>query len=223
MLWSFATVPTPVSRNLSTGTSAEHSFTVSYLINSCGFSPEDALKAFNSRRVRLKTSEKPDSVLASFRNRGFSESEIRSIITKEPRILLCKFDKSVLPKFEFLLSRGVSFSDIVHIVVRSPKFLTRSVENHIIPSYELLKRFFQSDKDIISCMTFSIAFTSPDHVPVNVKLLLDKGVAESNIKNLFRGRPSLFRSYDLGQSVEEVEKLTLRNLALEHHWWQKGV
>jgi mTERF domain-containing protein len=39
----------------------EHSFTVSYLINSCGLSPKSALLA--SKRVHFENPEGPDSVL----------------------------------------------------------------------------------------------------------------------------------------------------------------
>ncbi|XP_020220574.1 uncharacterized protein LOC109803418 isoform X3 [Cajanus cajan] len=112
-----------------------HSFTVSYLINNCAFSPETALKA--SERVRFDTAEKPDSVIAFFRNNGFSNSQINSIFRRIPDLLTCNPHKRVLPKFQFLASKGASNSDIVQLVNRCPRLLTSSLENNVIPTFEL--------------------------------------------------------------------------------------
>ncbi|KAE9594247.1 putative transcription regulator mTERF family [Lupinus albus] len=118
-----------------TTTSDPKSFAVSYLINNFGFSPESALKASNC--VHFKTQQKPDSVLTFFRNHGFSDSDLFSVIRKEPWLLSCDTHKRVLPKFQFLISKGASTSDIVRVVTVNPRFLKPSLENCIIPAYEL--------------------------------------------------------------------------------------
>ncbi|WJX96142.1 hypothetical protein P8452_77385 [Trifolium repens] len=182
----------------------QQSFTISYLINNCGFTPQTASKA--SHYVTLSNSQKPDSVLAFFTTHGFSNSQIRGIVKREPRLLSLNPNNVLLPKFQFLLSQGVSNSDLIHIVNANPRFLRRSLENHIIPTYECAKGLLQSDKKIIACVK-RYGFLSQDHLPKNVKLLLDNGVSHSNIVRLFQWWPSIFESFDLLNIVEELKKL----------------
>ncbi|KAE9608193.1 putative transcription regulator mTERF family [Lupinus albus] len=113
-------------------TSNQNSFTVSYLINNCGFSHETALTA--SKLVHFQTAQKPDSVITFFRNHGFNKSQLYSIIRKSPNVLTCDPHERVLSKFEFLYSKGASSSDIVLLVTRDTRFLYTSLENSIIPS-----------------------------------------------------------------------------------------
>ncbi|CAK8563665.1 unnamed protein product [Lathyrus sativus] len=180
------------------------SFTVSYLINNCGFSPETASKA--SHNLILSNSQKPDSILAFFTTHGFSISQRSGIIRREPWILSCDPNKVLLPKFQFLLSKGASSSDIVRIVNASPRLLRRSLENHIIPAYECAKGFLQSDRKTIACVK-RFCFLSQSGVSDNVKLLLDNGVSHSNIARLFHWWPSIFYSFDLLNTVEELKQL----------------
>ncbi|XP_061341139.1 uncharacterized protein LOC133287526 [Gastrolobium bilobum] len=189
----------------STSTSDQHSFAVSYLINNCGFSPESALKA--SKVVRFKTSEKPDSVLTFFRNHGFSDSDIYNIIKREPWLLSCDTNKRVLPKFQFLLSKGASTSDIVRIATGSPRFLKLSLENHMIPAYNLVNRFLLCDKKVIASVICCPSLLSSNYLVPNVKLLVDNGVARSNLFRILRVKPYVISSTDLGKMVQELKKL----------------
>ncbi|KAL0406536.1 UNVERIFIED_CONTAM: hypothetical protein Slati_3967500 [Sesamum latifolium] len=63
----------------------KQSFTVSYLINSCGLSPEAAISA--SKKLQLNSPEKPDLLLALFKSHGFSNAHISKMIAKSPIIL----------------------------------------------------------------------------------------------------------------------------------------
>ncbi|XP_061349221.1 uncharacterized protein LOC133294548 [Gastrolobium bilobum] len=197
----------PIFLNLLSTTSDQQpsSFTISYLTNNCGLSLETARKAY--KRVRFDTSLKPDSVIAFFRNHGFSISQIHSIIGRVPELLACDPNKRVLPKFEFLASKGASSSDIVLMVTKSPDFLRKSLENHITPAFELARRFFPSDERFIASVIGYPTFLSDARVEPNVKLLLDVGVTHSNIYHLLRTRPSILCSSDLKKAVEEVKGL----------------
>ncbi|KAK7363598.1 hypothetical protein VNO77_05746 [Canavalia gladiata] len=206
LLLSFCFLP-PVSSSLEscTITSDPHSSTVSYLVNNCGFSQDSALKA--SRRLRLHNPQKSDSVLSFFRNHGFPDSQIHSIVKREVQILLLDPDKVLFPKIEFLRSKGVSTSDIVRAVSTNPRFLTRSLENHIIPSYELVKGFLQSDQQVVACIKRSCRFLCDGNLALNVKLLLDCGVKREDISKLFRMWPAIFYSAQLLDTVEELKQL----------------
>ncbi|GAU45616.1 hypothetical protein TSUD_301940 [Trifolium subterraneum] len=182
------------------------SFEVSYLINNFDFSPQFASKLCSTYKVRFKTSQNPDLVLNFFRNNGFSETQLRYIISKAPRLLSCDPCKRVLPKFQFLLSKGASNSEIVNLVSKNPMVLSPSLENHIIPTYELLYRFLQSDKDIIAGAVHNPALLSDHLVPQNITMLIKNGVTDSSIARLFRTRSRSLNS-NTGWMMKLVEEL----------------
>ncbi|XP_057419067.1 uncharacterized protein LOC130713309 [Lotus japonicus] len=201
----FFPYPLSISHNFSSTTcdsSDKQSFTVSYFTNTCGFSPQAALKA--SKRVRFNDANKPDSVIAFFTNHGFSISQTHNIICRVPEVLLFDPTKRVLPKFQFIASKG---SDIVTTVTRSPYFLLKSLENHIIPAFEFVRTFSPSDQKAIACALFGSHTITIDHMKSKVKLLLHMGVPPSNIYLLLRTRPTILRCADLKQAVEEVKGL----------------
>ncbi|KAI5446347.1 hypothetical protein KIW84_014258, partial [Lathyrus oleraceus] len=189
----------------SSTTSQQNQFTVSYLVTNFGFSSETATKA--SKRFHFDTSEKPDSVIAIFRNYGFSDSQINNLVRQAPNILKCDPHKRVLPKFQFLLSKGASDSEIVEIVSRSPRILYSSLENSIIPTFELVRRFLPSNEKVIERILQCKFFFG--HYPVikNVKLLLDDGVTDSNIRHLLLKRPSILLSYDMRSALDMVKEM----------------
>ncbi|CAI8590085.1 unnamed protein product [Vicia faba] len=186
-------------------TSQQNQFTISYLVTNLGFSLETATRA--SKSVRFKTSEKPDTVIATFRNFGFSDSQISYVVSKAPDILTCNPYKRILPKFEFLFSKGASNSDVVEIVVRSPRILYASLDNRIIPTFEWVRRFFSSDDEVIQYLLKYRCFYGYDSVANNVKLLLDHGVTESNIRHLLLRSPSILSCYDLRKPMNRVKEM----------------
>jgi mTERF domain-containing protein len=187
-----------------------HPFAVSYLINNFGFSTQSALKAFNQKEVLFKSPDKPNSVLTFFKNHEFSDSNIRTIIRKQPWLLSAKPHQRLLPKFQFFLSKGVSSSDIVSLLTAYPRILQFSLEKRIIPLFELLSRFFKTNKDVIVCLIQnSMAIgCNPYHLIVaNINLMTDFGFCDTNIARLLQTRPSIFGSNDLIKSLEEVKGL----------------
>jgi mTERF domain-containing protein, mitochondrial len=114
----YPSLPT-FSLHFSTNTSDSTSFAVSYLINNFGFSPQSASRLCSTYAISFKTAQKPDSVINFFRNYGFSDSQLRLTISKEPWLLSCNPSRRVLPKFQFFLSKGASTSDIVNIFTKS--------------------------------------------------------------------------------------------------------
>ncbi|TKY72628.1 Mitochodrial transcription termination factor-related [Spatholobus suberectus] len=197
--------PSILSLKYSSATSEQRSFAVSYLVNNCGFSPETALKA--SKFTQFETAKKPDSVIAFFRNNGFTSSQINSIVRRAPNVLTCDPHKRVFPKFEFFLSKGASSSDVVELVSRSPRILYSSLENNIIPSYELVRRFLQSDKKTMDCIISCGHFFDTDRVVRNVRLLTDDGVTDSNISYLLRRRLSIILCSGMKGALDEVKEM----------------
>ncbi|XP_058723453.1 uncharacterized protein LOC131595152 [Vicia villosa] len=122
-----------------TSDSDKKCFTISYLTNNCGLSPQDALKV--SKRFTFETPEKPNSVITFFKTQGFSDDQIQSIIRRNPQLIVSSPIKTILLKFQFLASKRASPSDIVATVTRSSRFLRASLHQHIIPAFELVTTF----------------------------------------------------------------------------------
>ena len=186
------------------------SFTVSYLIDSCGLSHKDALSA--SKFFSFETPDKPNSVLAFFNSHGFSKSQISKIVKSLPRLLASDPDKTLLPKLQFFYSKGASRPDVTKIVVSTPGILYRSLENQIIPSFNFFKDFLQSDEMAITVIKrFSriLLFDLHTYVASNINALQEFGVPKSNIAGLLMNRPMAFmvRPNLFRENLEEVKKM----------------
>ncbi|KAL5995555.1 hypothetical protein ACLOJK_025618 [Asimina triloba] len=169
------------------------SFTLSYLINSCGLSPQSAISV--SQKIQLKSAENPDSVLACFRNHGFTETQIRKIIIGWPRFLLAKPEKTLLPKFQYFQDLGIPIELLTKVFSSGPSFLCRSLHNKIIPYVEFIKTYLHSTEDIILSLNhltrFYVSdFRSIEVMKTNVKILRENGVPELFILRLIARHPA---------------------------------
>ncbi|XP_059653403.1 transcription termination factor MTERF9, chloroplastic-like [Cornus florida] len=197
------------SSSIST-TSNQHTFTVDYLVKSCGLRPKEALLA--SKYINIKTPDKPDSVLAFFSHHGLTETQISLLIRREPRLLNYDPEKTFLPKIEFFHSKGFPTECITKILSATPDVLRRSLENKIIPSYNFLKEFLKSQEKtnaVIKRQSRLLFYDPRICVASNIESLREIGVPESNIVALFTSHPSDFMSNAdrFKETVEEVKKM----------------
>ncbi|KEH28557.1 putative transcription regulator mTERF family [Medicago truncatula] len=165
-------------------------FTLLSLINSCGLSPEKALKL--STRLQLINPNGPNAVIQLFRSYGFSDSQLSSLVKKHPFVLLSKSDKTLLPKLKFLQSIGASTIDFPKILI-GDKFLTASLEKTIIPRYKILKSLVCDDKKVVLALrrgswNFYNDSMVNDSVP-NIEVLRKLGVPQSSISSLVSNFP----------------------------------
>ncbi|XP_004487870.1 uncharacterized protein [Cicer arietinum] len=195
------------SKNVTTNVPSSNpcSFAQSYLIKNLNFSSHSALKT--SIEARFNTPNKPDLVIDLFKKWGFSNTNLRNIMAKEPWLHSCNPNKRVLPKFQFLLSKGASNTEIIYIVTKTPTFLRRSLDNHIVPTYELLIGYLQSDKETLNCIIRNPLSFCCTRMRTNVKLLVDFGVSDSTIVTLLHKWPSVFSSNNLLREIEELKEL----------------
>ncbi|KAB2627361.1 hypothetical protein D8674_020979 [Pyrus ussuriensis x Pyrus communis] len=126
-----------------------HDFTVNYLINSCGLSPEGAISA--SKWVKLRSPKRADSVLSFLRNHGLSETQISRIVRNHSPVLNSNTEKTLLPKLEFFASLGVSRGDLAKTLAYGPKLLSMSLEKRIAPTYDFLRSLL-SQKNVVSVL-----------------------------------------------------------------------
>ncbi|XP_038681591.1 uncharacterized protein LOC119982340 [Tripterygium wilfordii] len=180
-------------------------FTVSYLVNSFGFSLQTA--KFLSKRVYFENSERPDSVLQLLRNNGLTDTHISKLVRSFPNVLLADTEKRILPKLEFLRSVGVSGGDLVDVVSFGGNFLQRSLDKNIIPFYNFLKNFLKDDDKILRVLKCGTFFGRKTMLLApNISLLQQLGVPQSSIMLLLTRKPNvLCRSAENFKT--EVEKL----------------
>ncbi|XP_073114372.1 uncharacterized protein [Elaeis guineensis] len=163
------------------------SFTVQFLVSSCGLSLPSALSA--ARRLRLDSSSAPNSlaVLSLLRSHGLSPSHIARIVSVRPSLLRSRPDRTLSPKLSFL-SSSLPPSHLSLLLSFSPSVLACSLESHIIPAFSLLRLFLPSPDSLLLAVRRSPRLLSsnfPSTVAPNVHLLLSRGVPAPHISTLF--------------------------------------
>ncbi|XP_050121596.1 uncharacterized protein LOC126599245 isoform X3 [Malus sylvestris] len=186
-----------------------HDFTVNYLINSCGLSPEGAISA--SKWVKLRSPKRADSVLSFLRNHGFSETQISSIVRNHSPVLNSNPEKTLLPKLEFFASLGVSKGDLAKALAYGLKLLSTSLEKRIAPTYDCLRSLL-SQKNVISVLRRSSWIFAEGHskkVAPNIEVLKKSGIPQSCISHLLAYHPEVFmrKPKELGGLVDEVKQM----------------
>ncbi|XP_016652362.1 PREDICTED: uncharacterized protein LOC103342793 [Prunus mume] len=157
----------------------QHSFTVNYLITSCGLSPEDAIST--SKWIKLQSPENADTVLGLLRNHGFSTIQISKFCKTRPQLLLARPEQTLLPKLEFFSSLGVSREDLAKTLVLNPNLLQRSLEKQLVPTYNFLRSLLP-EKNIVSVFKYNSSIFLQAHtkkVVPNIAILRELGGARS--------------------------------------------
>ncbi|KAJ4877387.1 Mitochondrial transcription termination factor family protein [Raphanus sativus] len=120
-------------------------FTVStYLVKSLGFTTK--LAESISKKVSFEDKGNPDSVLNLFRTHGFTDSQISSIISGYPQVLIADAERSLAPKLQFLKSRGASTSELTEVLSNVPKILVSKKDKALSIYYDFVKDIVQADK-----------------------------------------------------------------------------
>ncbi|KAI3430125.1 uncharacterized protein J3R85_008270, partial [Psidium guajava] len=194
----------------SSTSSKSESFTASYLVDSCGLSPESALSA--SKFVKFETPSGPDRVIGVFKNRGFTPTQISNIVGRFPALLSADPDKTLLPKINFLCSRGMSDLGLAKLVVAVPKILGRSLEQHLVPTFHYISNLLQSDEKAIAAITRAprILYEDPQALLVpEITTLRSAGVPEANIRHLvlYHGQIFWFRSLRFDETMNRVKAM----------------
>ncbi|MED6207613.1 hypothetical protein PIB30_037310 [Stylosanthes scabra] len=193
----------------SSSSSKGHSFTVSYLVRTCGFSPERAVSV--SKRFSFETSEKPDSVIAFFRSIGLSQSTASRVFQYMPQLLIANPEKSLQPKIDFFKSKGFSTSDICKAIVYCPSILVRSVPNQIAPTFDFFDHMFQCRDKLIKAVkgNSGILFDFKGYLEPNIKLLREEGVPISHVVRLIEYYPRQLKTNPkkYKEVLEEVKEM----------------
>ncbi|CAN6703444.1 unnamed protein product [Malus baccata var. baccata] len=191
-------------RHFTSETSENHNdFTVNYLISSCGLSPEDAISA--SKRVKLRSPERPDYVLSFLRNHGFSATQISKMVRSYPRLFQLHPERTILPKLEFFTSLGVSNEDLAKTLAFQPKILIASLNNRILPTYDFLRSLI-SKKNVASVFKNGSLIFNEGHsknVAPNIEILRESGMPYSCISLLLAHHPKILMVKQMGFNLQK--------------------
>lgn len=193
-------------RPISSESSNKASFTVNYLIKSCGLSPEEAKLA--ATKVELQSPKGADSVLALLSSHGLSETQILRVVKSYPRVLVADPEKTLAPKIEFFSSVGLSRVDLARVLTFNPQLLSRSLENQIVPSYNLLRSLI-SEENVVAVLKRRSWLFLENHsrnVMPNIELLRELGMPRACMSLLVAHDTQLLmhNHEDLAQVIDEV-------------------
>lgn len=139
-------------------TQSQSPFCVDYLVNRLGFTRKKALSADKKKEKYKFTENDPDSVINFFENLGLSKSQIKSIVSANPRLLSFHVDKILRPKVHALNEIGLSGKDLVKILIKDKFFFNRSLDKQIKPSIEYLRNALGMDKNVAEVLRKYHAF-----------------------------------------------------------------
>ncbi|KAG2262270.1 hypothetical protein Bca4012_013084 [Brassica carinata] len=199
------------SNPFSSATSAQdgrkgQNFTVSYLVDSLGFTSK--LAESISRKISSEAKSDPDSVLGLLKRYGFTDSQIFSIVTNYPRLLIADAEKSLAPKFQFLKStRGASTSELTEVLSKVPKILGLKKVKAFSLYYDFIKEVIEADKSSIGYKKLPQSESSRQENKLrNISVLRDLGVPQ---KLLFSLLFSNFQTVSGKEKFEETLKKVL--------------
>ncbi|KAG6488170.1 hypothetical protein ZIOFF_056929 [Zingiber officinale] len=205
----------------STGTSVSSSgvtaspdphFLVEYLVNTCGFSADDASKVSKSL-PRFQSTEKLDAALGFFRSQGLDGANLRKIISRRPRLLCRDVENSLGPKFKILRDMGLSESHIVNAVMRHRIILSLDVQNTLLPRLKVWESLFGSREILLRKLRGYNRFISASIEKVvrpNLNFLRDEcGIPEDRVSLVLKKLPGF-----ITQNPDTLRALVDRTVGL---------
>ncbi|KAF3435206.1 hypothetical protein FNV43_RR22293 [Rhamnella rubrinervis] len=190
----------PARRFFNSGSKSpdQQSLTVSYLVNSCGLSLQQALSA--SKKVNIEdTNKRPDSVLELFATYGFAKSQVSRLICIRPHLILADSDLTLRPKIEYFQSLGIVGPDLPKFIISNHSLLFTSLHNRIIPNCDFLKGILETNENLVRSLkqTPCVAGGNIEKtMKPNINTLRAIGVLTSHIVKLLILQPQAFMLRD---------------------------
>ncbi|KAM7476830.1 hypothetical protein LguiB_024073 [Lonicera macranthoides] len=227
----------PVSA-LKSSSSSSSSFAVNYLTNSCGIPLKDALSASKKFQLKENKSHQHQYVLDLLRSFQFSDTHIKKLLIKYPRILQSNVHGNLEPKLQFLTYYGFVGPLLPELIVANPHILRKSLSDFIKPTFEFLGKYIRTpDKVVLAAKRSPRLITSNlnrDLQP-NVDFLLSEGVTPTTIeKHIVRQpRTLMMKLHKIGKAVETFKDMGLKpsapmfleairvKLSLSHSTWER--
>ncbi|CAN4116371.1 unnamed protein product [Withania somnifera] len=179
------------SQCLYSSTSSNH-FLVTYLVDSLGFSKQEASLA-SSKVTSRKYLKNPDSVISFFKQTGFDDTQVKKLVFRAPKLLLYDVSKTLKPKFQCLIDLGLTGSDLVNVIAKDTTIVERGLDTHLRPTIDFLRTILGSDENVVKSIkrtSWLLSFGAHHIMKANVLLLKNSGVSDVKIKQLVLKYPN---------------------------------
>ncbi|KAK4711281.1 hypothetical protein R3W88_005794 [Solanum pinnatisectum] len=177
-----------------TATPASTHVLVKYLVDSLGFSNEEAAST-SSKVTSRKNLKNPDLVINFLKQTGFDNTQMKIMVSR-------------VPKFQCLMDRGLSGSDLVDVIAKGSQIVDRGLDTHLRPTIDLLRRILGSDENVVKALKrfpWLLSFRAHHIMETNLLLLKNYGVPDERIKKLMLRNPSY-----ITQNPERIKGLLHR-------------
>ncbi|OIT30462.1 PREDICTED: transcription termination factor MTERF5, chloroplastic-like [Nicotiana attenuata] len=172
-------------------TPAPTHFLVKYLVDSLGFSKQEATST-SSKVTSLKTFKNPDLVLNFFVQSGLDNTQIKRIVSREPTLLLRDVSKILKPKFQCLMDLGLFGSDLVNVIAKDTTIFDRGLDTHLRPTIDCLRKTLGTNENVVKAIKktpWLLSFGAHHTIEANVLLLKKGGVSDVKLKTLVLRNP----------------------------------
>ncbi|KAJ8541776.1 hypothetical protein K7X08_002592 [Anisodus acutangulus] len=164
---------------------------VEFLVNSLGFSTKEATStSAKVTRSRLLNYE-PHLLVDVFDEMGMNKSQIKTLVSSSPKLLICSVDKNIKPKIKALQQLGLTGSDLVTFI-RKSDFLIRGLNTTIKPNLDYLKVLLGSHESVAKIVKkepWLLSNNLPKVLPPNITLLQNLGCSTADIEKAFHRHP----------------------------------
>jgi mTERF domain-containing protein len=148
-IFSFSTVSLSSSK---TQYSKETTSLFNFL-NSNAKLPKSHSIFISKRASRATFPQRPLSVINFFKQNGFSETQIHSIVRQRVQLLFSDVDKTLKPKLELFRQLGFQGSDLSDFISKHPTVLTASLNKTLVPSVKAIKKIVWNDKELVQVLS----------------------------------------------------------------------
>ncbi|XP_055834660.1 transcription termination factor MTERF5, chloroplastic-like [Solanum dulcamara] len=190
-----------------TSTPAPTHFLVKYLVDSLGFSNEEAAST-SSKVISLKSLKNPHLVINFLKQNGFDNTQMKKLVSRAPKLLIRDVSKTLKPKFQCLMDLGLSGSDLVNVIAKDANIIDRGLDTHLRPTIDCLRRTLGSDENVVKALKrgpWLLTFGPQRTMEANLLLLRNYGVPDEKIRKLVL----LYPNY-LTQKPERIKDLLHR-------------
>ncbi|TVU11976.1 hypothetical protein EJB05_45588, partial [Eragrostis curvula] len=180
-----------------------------YLVASCGLTRAQALKA--SRNLsHLKSTSKPDAVLAFLSGLGIPLSDIATLVASDPRFLCASVEKNLAPRVAELRDLGLSGPQIARLIPLALISFRISALGGAVSfwlsvfngSFETLLRALRLNSSILRANINEV-------IMPNLTFLQQCGIniSEFAVMNMYSSRLFVLKPKSLREAAERVEEL----------------
>jgi mTERF domain-containing protein, mitochondrial len=179
-----------------------------YLVTSCHLTPAQAIKA--SKVIsHLKSSSRPDAVVAFLSGLGLSDADIAATVAYDPKLLCSEVERTLAPRLAELRDLGLSPSQIALLVLVDPARFRRPT---VVSKLRFYVPLFGSFENLLKALKSNSYLLSSDLervVKPNVAFLMECGLDACDIAKLSLPVPRL-----LTTKPERVRAMAMRAEAI---------